>query len=115
MSVKGDLRIGTSVMDDLQSTPISGRGADRRAVNQVEKWMAIIREISQERLRSNHFTSAEIDEKTDERTTLMVSMADRIVEANRTQREIIETKPDQARVNVTSKPKRQQTKPCSPP
>ena len=89
MSVGDDPHIVRSVMDDLRSTPISGRGdfADKRAVTQVEKWMAIIREISQQRLSSDLLTSAEIDERTDERTTLMVSMADKIIEANRTQRE----------------------------
>ena len=40
-----------SVTDDVRSRSTSGRGdfADKRAVTQVEKWMAMIREISHER------------------------------------------------------------------
>ena len=78
-----------SVTVDLRSRPTSGRVdfADGHAVTQVEKWMAIIREISQERLSSNLLPNAEIDGKTDERTTLMVVMADKIIEATRTKHE----------------------------
>jgi len=44
-----------SLAVDLQSRPTSGPGnfPDEHAVTQVEKWMAIIREISQERLSSD--------------------------------------------------------------
>ena len=45
--------------------------------------MAIIREISQERLGIRLFTNVEIDE----RTTAMLAMADKIIEANRTKPE----------------------------
>ena len=74
-----------SVTVDLLSRPISGRGdfADKHAVTQVEKWMAIIREISQERLSSDLSTSAEIDE----RTRVLLALTDQIIEANRTKRE----------------------------
>ena len=78
-----------SVTVYMRSTATSGRGdfSDKHAVTEVEKWMAIIREISQEQLNSDLCISAEIGERTDERTTLMVAMADKIIEANRTQRE----------------------------
>jgi len=70
---------------DLLSRPTSGRGdfADKHAVTQVEKWMAIIREINQERLSSDLSTSAEIDE----RTSVLLALTDQIIEANRTKRE----------------------------
>ena len=89
MSVEDDLRIVRSVIDDLRSRPTSGRGdfTDKHAITQVEKWMAIIREITQEQLSFDLFTSAKIDERTDGRTKLMVAMADKIIEANRTKRE----------------------------
>ncbi len=45
--------------------------------------MAIIREITQEQLSFDLITGAKIDE----RTKLMVAMADKIIEANRTKRE----------------------------
>ena len=98
-----------SVTVDMRSTATSGRSdfSDKHAVAEVENWMAIIREISQERLNSDLCTSVEIDEKTDETTTLIVAMADKIIEANRTQREIIDANRDQARVKVTSKSKKQ--------
>ena len=51
--------------------------------------MAIIREITQEQFSSDLFTRAKINEKTDERTKLMVAMADKIIGANRTKRESI--------------------------
>jgi hypothetical protein len=57
--------------------------ADKHVVTQVEKWMAIIREISRERLSSDLITSAEIDE----RTTVLLALTDKIIEANRTKRE----------------------------
>ena len=57
--------------------------ADKHVVTQVEKWMAIIREISQERLSSDLITSAEIDE----RTRVLLALTDKIIEANRTKRE----------------------------
>ena len=74
-----------SVTVDLLSRPTSGRGdfADKHAVTQVEKWMAIIREISQEGLNSDLSTSAEIDE----RTRVLLALADKVMEANRTKRE----------------------------
>ena len=88
MSVEDDLRIVRSVIDDLRSRPISGRCdfcdfTDKHAITQVEKWMAIIREITQEQLSFDLITDAKIDE----RTKLMVAMADKIIEANRTKRE----------------------------
>ena len=64
---------------DLRAKP----APDKRAVTQVEKWMAIIREISQERLSSDLSTSAEIDE----RTRVVLALTDQIIEANRTKRE----------------------------
>jgi len=74
-----------SLAVDLQSRPTSGPGnlADEHAVTQVEKWMAIIREISQERLSSDLSTSAEIDET----TRVVLALTDQIIEANRTKRE----------------------------
>jgi len=74
-----------SLAVDLQSRPTSGPGnfPDEHAVTQVEKWMAIIREISQERLSSDLSTSAEIDE----RTRVLLALTDQIIEANRTKRE----------------------------
>ena len=89
MSVEEDLRIVRSVIDDLRWRPTLGRGdfTDKHAITQVEKWMAIIREITQEQLSSDLITRAKINEKTDERTKLMVAMADKIIEANRTKRE----------------------------
>ena len=74
-----------SVTVELGSRPTSGRCnfADKHAITQVEKWMAIIREISQERLGIRLFTNVEIDE----RTTAMLAMADKIIEANRTKPE----------------------------
>jgi hypothetical protein len=85
MSVEDDLRIVRSVIDDLRSRPTSGRCdfTDKHAITQVEKWMAIIREITQEQLSFDLITGAKIDE----RTKLMVAMADKIIEANRTKRE----------------------------
>ncbi len=70
---------------DLQSRPTSGPGnfADEHAVTQVEKWMAIIREINQERLSYDLSTSAKIDET----TRVVLAFTDQIVEANRTKRE----------------------------
>jgi hypothetical protein len=51
-----------SVTADLRSRSASGRGefADRHALTQVEKWLAIIREINQERLSANLF-EADLD------------------------------------------------------
>jgi hypothetical protein len=49
--------------------------------------MAIIREISQKRDSSGLDTIAEIEERTDERTTLMVAMVEQDYAANRTKRE----------------------------
>jgi len=74
-----------SATTDLQSRPASGRGdfADKHAITQVEKWMAIIREISQERLSSDLSTSAEIDE----RTRVVLALTDQIIQANRAARE----------------------------
>jgi hypothetical protein len=74
-----------SLAVDLQSRPTSGADnfADEHAVTQVEKWMAIIHEISQERLSSDPSTSAEIDE----RTRVVLALTDQIIEANRTKRE----------------------------
>ena len=71
-----------SLAVDLQSRPTSGPGnfADEHAVTQVEKWMAIIHEISQERLSSDLSTS-------DERTRVVLALTDQIIEANRTKRE----------------------------
>ena len=68
-----------------QSRPTSGSGnfADEHAVTHVEKWMAIIHEISQERLSSDLSTSAEIDET----TRVVLALTDQIIEANRTERE----------------------------
>jgi hypothetical protein len=45
--------------------------------------MAIIREISQERLSSDLSTSAAIDE----RTEVVLALTDQLIEANRTKRE----------------------------
>ena len=74
-----------SLAVDLQSRPTSGSGsfADEHAVTQVEKWMAIIHEISKERLSSDLSTSAEIDET----TRVVLALTDQIIEANRTKRE----------------------------
>ena len=74
-----------SVTVDLRSRPTSGRCnfTDKHAITHVEKWMAIIREISQERLSICLFPNAEIDE----RSTAMLAMADKIIEANRTKPE----------------------------
>ena len=51
-----------SVTADLRSRSASGRGefVDRHALTQVEKWLAIIREINQERLSANLF-EADLD------------------------------------------------------
>lgn len=70
---------------DLQSRSTSepDNFADEHAVTQVEKWMAVIREISQERLSSDLSTSAEIDV----RTSVLLTLTDQIIEANRTKRE----------------------------
>jgi len=64
---------------DLRAKP----APDKRAVTQVEKWMAIIREISQERLSSDLSITAEIDEK----ARVLLALTDQIIEANRTKRE----------------------------
>jgi hypothetical protein len=74
-----------SVTDDLRSRPTSMRGdfADQRVVTQVDGWMAIIRELSQERLSSDLSTSAEIDE----RTRVVLALTDQIIQANRAARE----------------------------
>ena len=67
-----------AVIVDLRSrrTLESGDFADKHAIIQVEKWMAIIREIGQERLSSGLFTNSEIDE----RTTAMLAMLDKFIE-----------------------------------
>lgn len=64
---------------DLRPKP----GPDKHGVTQVEKWMAIIREISQEQLSSDLSISAEIDEK----ARVLLALTDQIIEANRTKRE----------------------------
>jgi hypothetical protein len=64
---------------DLRPKP----APDKHVVTQVEKWMAVIREINQERLSSDLSTSAEIDE----RTRVLLVLTDQIIEANRTKRE----------------------------
>ena len=64
----------------------------------------MIREISQEQLNSDLCTSAEISERTDERTTLMVAMADKIIEANRTQSEsLTQTGPSASQSDLEGK------------
>ena len=60
-----------------------GDFVDKRVVTQVDEWMAIIRELSQERLSSDLSTSAEIDE----RTRVVLALTDQIIQANRAARE----------------------------
>jgi hypothetical protein len=60
-----------------------GDFADKRVVTQVDEWMAIIRELNQERLSSDLSTSAEIDE----RTRVVLALTDQIIQANRAARE----------------------------
>ena len=61
-----------------------GDFADKRVVTQVDEWMAIIRELSQERLSSDLSTSAEIDV----RTRVVLALTDQIIQANRAGREV---------------------------
>ena len=67
-----------AVIVDLRSRRSleSGDFADQHAITQVEKWMAIIREIGQERIGSGLLTNSEIDE----RTTAMLAMLDKFIE-----------------------------------
>jgi len=60
-----------------------GDFADKRVVTQVDEWMAIIRELSQERLSSDLSTIAEIDE----RTRVVLALTDQIIQANGARRE----------------------------